>query len=299
MKKIDIFVSGTDVLDCVSVILKHLNIVDYAVIPMQQQDRRQISALVRDGEGERLIGALKQAELREGGLRLVVSDITATYPPLDEAGEKTRRAARETVVEEMIDKVSKQSAPTAQYVALMVFSSIIAATGLITDSAAGVIGSMVIAPVLAPMMAVSLGALVFDVKMLGRAAISLGIFVVVAVLIGWGVGLLLNIVTTSAELNERASISLGSLLFAIAAGGAAGVAIQDKSAAPLVGVMVAAALVPAAAAVGVFFAAGLMQEAYGAATLTGLNLLAIVLMSAIIFFVSGIRPEKGGANSQN
>lgn len=294
MKKVDIFVSGTDVLDCVIGILKHLDVVDYAVIPMQRQDRSQLSVLVRDGEGQRLINTLKQAELREGTLRLVISDLTATYPPLDEAGEKTKNAARETVVEEMIDKVSKQSAPTFQYIALMVFSSVIAATGLIADSAAGVIGSMVIAPVLAPMMAISLGVLVFDGRMLGRAAISLGIFAVVAVLIGWGVGMVLNIVTTSAELNERSGVSMPSILFALAAGGAAGVAIQDKSAAPLVGVMVAAALVPAAAAVGVFLAAGKLSAALGAASLTGINLVAIVLMAGLIFFLSGIRPQREG-----
>ena len=81
------------------------------------------------------------------------------------------------------------------------------------------------------------------------------------------------------------------LALAMAAGGAAALSLTRAQASALVGVMVAAALLPPGAALGLFVGSGYWTLAMRAGLLLSLNVVALVLAALIVFRLRKIRPR--------
>jgi len=90
---------------------------------------------------------------------------------------------------------------------------------------------------------------------------------------------------------SRAEVRLDGLALAMAAGGAAALSLTRVEASALVGVMVAAALLPPGAAIGLFIGAGEWELALRAALLLSLNIAALILSALIVFRLRRIRPR--------
>jgi uncharacterized membrane protein len=90
---------------------------------------------------------------------------------------------------------------------------------------------------------------------------------------------------------SRAEVRLDGLALAMAAGGAAALSLTRSQASTLVGVMVAAALLPPGAAVGLFMGAGEWTLALRACLLLALNVAALILSALIVFRLRRIRPR--------
>ena len=150
---------------------------------------------------------------------------------------------------------------TPNYVVFTVISAIVAAAGLLADSAAVVVGSMVIAPLLGPAVGASVGSIVNDddlfrtgakAQVLGLAVLSVTVFAFFAKFT-----FLLNIgIRSLAEVASRVNPGALSLVVALGSGAAGALSLTAGVSAPLVGVMIAAALIPPAAAVGLGVAYG-------------------------------------------
>ena len=178
-----------------------------------------------------------------------------------------------------------------RFALMLTLSVTIAVMGLAADSAAVVIGAMLIAPLMTPIMsfsaAVGLG--------LGKRAIQAAFLVVGGAL--WSVffavvlARLLPTVTIGAEVLARTRPDVRDLIVAIAAGaaGAYATAREDMSGA-LPGVAVAVALVPPLAATGVLIDADRLVLAEGSALLFITNLLAIIVSALIVFLATGVIP---------
>ncbi|HAE93473.1 MAG TPA: TIGR00341 family protein, partial [Hyphomonas atlantica] len=95
----------------------------------------------------------------------------------------------------------------------------------------------------------------------------------------------------SRELMSRAEVRLDGLALAMAAGGAAALSLTRGQASALVGVMVAAALLPPGAALGLFVGTGHWTLAMRAGLLLALNVVALVLAALIVFRLRKIRPR--------
>jgi uncharacterized hydrophobic protein (TIGR00271 family) len=177
---------------------------------------------------------------------------------------------------------------------LMGLASVIAALGLIADSAAVVIGAMLVAPLMTPVMASSAS---LTMGWTGRQ-LEAGLLVVLASLEAIGVAWAVSAVVPafrplflSHELLSRTQPSLLDLAIAIAAGAAgAYVTVRRKAAGALPGVAIAVALVPPLAAVGVLLELGRGHLATGALLLYATNLFAIVLSAAVVFLLTGFVP---------
>lgn len=176
----------------------------------------------------------------------------------------------------------------AQFVMLLTLSTVIAALGLIADSTAVVIGAMVVAPLMAPLMSLA-GALTMArpwhiavnaiVVVVGSA-----LTVAVAVVVSWVV----PGTETTAELLGRTQPSLPDLGIALAAGAAgAYVVVHPSALGALPGVAIAVALVPPLATVGVMLEIGERHRADDALILFLTNLVAIVLAACVVFVVTG------------
>ena len=190
------------------------------------------------------------------------------------------------------------SKPT--YYLLTLVSAVIATAGLLLDSAAIVVGSMVIAPLIGPSLAASVGTVIDDRTLFIRGLRMQVAGIVVAILSAmlFAVSVrYLNLIPPGIEIMELGEVSERAepnfLVLAIALGaGVAGITslITGVSTA-LVGVMIAVALIPPAAAVGVGVAFGVPRLAIGATVIVIVNVLSINLASLLMLWAEGYRPE--------
>lgn len=174
---------------------------------------------------------------------------------------------------------------------MLTLSVTIAVMGLAADSAAVVIGAMLIAPLMTPIMtfsaAIGLG--------LGKRAVQAAFLVVAgsvwAILFAVVLARTLPTVTIGNELLSRTSPDIRDLIVAVAAGaaGAYATAREDVSSA-LPGVAVAVALVPPLAATGVLIEADRLVLAEGSALLFLTNLLAIIVSALVVLLATGVVP---------
>lgn len=178
--------------------------------------------------------------------------------------------------------------PKADHAVLQTLAIIVAIGGLVQDSPAVVIGAMLLAPLMNPVLAFSASITMGRSTDTARLAVWISVLVLGSVGLSAGLGLLLPDVTLTDELLSRTSPDLRDLVVAIAAGTAGAYALtrSDRSAA-LPGVAVAVALVPPMAAAGLSLAAGRPSLARGASLLLATNLAAIVLMGIVTFVVTG------------
>ncbi|WP_290818825.1 TIGR00341 family protein [Halovivax sp.] len=186
------------------------------------------------------------------------------------------------------------------FLALLVLSTVIATAGLLTNSAATIIGAMVVAPLMGPALAASVGVVVDDQALASRGVVLQGLGLVAAVataaLVGWllrGTVLLPPgfDVTGVPEVRERITPTVLSLFLALGSGAAAVVSLTRNVGSVLVGVAIAVALVPPAATAGLGIAWGHPTVILTAGTLVLVNLLAINLTALLLLWFSGYRPH--------
>ncbi|MCB0964260.1 MAG: DUF389 domain-containing protein, partial [Acidimicrobiales bacterium] len=177
---------------------------------------------------------------------------------------------------------------------LMTTLSVTVATmGLSSDSAAVVIGAMLLAPLMTPVLAVAASIAMALPRALRRAAAVVVGATAWSVLVAYLLALGLPDGPLPGEVLSRTSPDLRDLVVALAAGAAGAYAtIRRDVSSALPGVAVAVALVPPLAAVGVALEAGEPTLAKGAALLYLANLVAIVAVATAVFLATGFVPAR-------
>lgn len=180
-------------------------------------------------------------------------------------------------------------------------SVVVAMAGLLVDSVALVVGAMVIAPQVSTAISASVGAVLADWTLfrdgIRRQVLGLGSAVVAVAGVAWLVrqtGVLppMTRVTRIELMTGRLSPSILTTLGALGAGAAGAFGFTTEQSSSLIGVMVAAAIIPAAAAIGIAVAWSLPLLALGAAVLLLVNLLAINVGSLVVLWALGYTPER-------
>ncbi len=252
-----------------------------------------VRALVAQGDGQKLIDMLQSIFDGVDGWRVVVLPVEATAPTLESSDTQADETKRRTMAlrEEIFQDVADGARLGPDFFVLTVLSTVVAAIGLNADNVAVVIGAMVIAPLLGPILAFSFAGALGDLKLMlrsGRAALSgFGVGGLTAVLIGAAVPVNLS----SRELISRADLGLDSVALALASGAAAALSIVTGISSALVGVMVAVALVPPAAAIGLFLGAGEPGLAAKAAMLLAVNVVCVNLAAQVVYAWKGVHPR--------
>jgi uncharacterized hydrophobic protein (TIGR00341 family) len=216
------------------------------------------------------------------------------YAEKEESEERIARQELEARAEELAS-----SLPT--YVVMTVVSAIIATAGLLLDSPATVVGSMVIAPLIGPAMAAAVGSVIDDTDLFRRGATLQLLGIVLSIVAATAFAILVqttNLVPPGldplalSEVEERLSPNFLSLAVAIGAGVAGAISLMTGISAALVGVMIAVALIPPAATVGIGIAYGEPSLALGSAVLVAVNVLSINLAALVVLWYSGYRPQQ-------
>jgi len=197
---------------------------------------------------------------------------------------------------QVLDEISHGSIPRPLYYVLLLASAGIAAFGLLANSAAVVIGAMLVSPLMAPIFGIALALSRGDLRLLRHAVIAE--FGGVLLIIGFAclLGLLPFALEVTPEMLARTKPSLLDLIVATLAGLAGGLALVDERTSPaLPGVAIATSLTPPLATCGLSLAFGAFEGAWGAFLLFFANFLAILAVSAAIFILSGFvtRAELG------
>lgn len=264
----------------------------------QKSDRTTLQMLAGSDTRQDLVDAMQSALSAQSDWRLTILPVDTTVPlPSDEEEERAKRKkADENKIgsmtrEEIWNSVWQSAKADQTYIVFVVLSTIVAALGMIADSVAVVVGAMVIAPLLGPNLAFAVGVALGDGKLMGRALLTNGIGVLIALGLSVLIGFLWPVDLSSGELMARSDVGFDGMAVALASGAAAALSLATGVSSALVGVMVAVALLPPTSAIGLFFGAGEMQLALGATLLLAVNVVSVNLAAHTMLLWRGIRPR--------
>jgi uncharacterized hydrophobic protein (TIGR00271 family) len=199
----------------------------------------------------------------------------------------TNRSATK-VQQDVRESIEENASLSLPFIIMNVLATIIASYGLLADSTAVVIGAMVIATLLGPIMGIALGLLESSSRLLRRALLAEVIGMVCVLLVSLFIGRLYQDIPAGNELLSRTSPSTFDLIIALAGGAAGAYAmVSPRLSVGLVGVAVATALVPPLSTSGIFLARGALPQAGGAFLLFITNLVAIQFSASMIFLFTG------------
>jgi len=179
------------------------------------------------------------------------------------------------------------------YFLLLVLSVVITVLGLVLNSAAIIIGGMVVSPLLYPVMAMGAATVSGDARLLKRALFLTLRSSLVAVGVAFLVTLASPLREQTHEIISRTEPTIIDLVIALASGmaGAYAVAIKQRFAS-LIGVVISAALMPPLVIVGFAIATSSYEILLGTFLLYLANLIAIVVSTVAVFYVLGFRPGR-------
>lgn len=192
---------------------------------------------------------------------------------------------------EAYTRIRRGARPDMDFYMLISLATVIAALGLILSSPAVVIGAMLVAPLMSPMVGTGLAVVLGDTRFIRLSLGAVGRGVVLSILVGAAAGLVSINQPATPELLARTQPTLIDLGIALFSGLAGAYALSRSDAAgALPGVAIAAALVPPLATVGISLTAGRYEEAVGAMLLFTANFVAISSATALMFLMLGFRP---------
>ncbi len=265
---------------------------DHRLTEPDDRGRRLLRLVFKDGDGQKALDAIQAIMEDEPDWRLVVLPVEASLPKVDESPDQAAKAKRTLALrEELYDDIAKGARLNADFLLLTALSTLVVVFGLSADNIAAVIGAMVIAPLLGPILAFSFASALGDLPMMGRAARTAMSGLGLGLALSFVIGLVYEPNLMSEELMSRTVVGLDAPALALAAGAAAALSIATGLPAALVGVMVAVALLPPAAAAGLLAGAGEWQLAGRAALLLAINVVAVNLAALLVYFFKGVRPR--------
>jgi uncharacterized hydrophobic protein (TIGR00341 family) len=253
--------------------------------------------LIKVENTDRVLDVLQQF-FSEEYMRIVILPVEATLPrpegiePEKGTEDETEKVPQRISIEELYQKMTRVSVISKRYIIMAILAAFVAAIGLLKNDVAVIIGSMVIAPLLSPNMALALATTLADTKLAARAIKTSLLGFAIAIAIGFIAGAIVNADPEIPQIASRSDVSLYYILIALATGIAGAYSITTGVAEALVGVMVAVALLPPLVTSGLLLGSRHLIDASGAFLLFLVNVASINLSGVITFLLQGIRPQK-------
>lgn len=189
----------------------------------------------------------------------------------------------------VLDDISHGSIPSLTYYVLLGVSGLLAGFGLLSNSAAVVVGAMLVSPLMMPIFGITVSLVNGDIVLLRRALIAEFGGVALVLVLTVVLGLMPFSLEITPEMLARTRPNVLDLVVAMLAGFAGCMAMLDERISPaLPGVAIATSLTPPLATSGLSLAFGSYQGAWGAFLLFFANFLAILIVAAVVFSVSGL-----------
>ena len=280
--------------------------VDYVSLDGDDDEEYSVIAFVLPTDAvEHVLNDLQEAGLEEETFTIVSEATYSIGAGIDNLLEKYEQTPNRLGWRAIRSKVRDMRHNTRTYLLLMLLSTVIATAGLLAGSPAIIVGSMVIAPIVSPALASSLGMATRDRKFFldGVRAQAMGLVVAIAGAIAFAavvktfyfVPQTLG-VTNLDFVSLRLAPSILAVAVGLAAGSAAAYGLATKQTVSITGVMIAAALVPSAGATGIAVAWARPALALGSAVLLLVNIICINLAGAATLWYLGYR--RGGTGPE-
>jgi len=198
----------------------------------------------------------------------------------------------------VVRKLLESSTPSFDFFYLTGLSVMMATFGLLADSPSIVIGSMLIAPLLYPILGVALGLVMSNFEVLGRSMLTL--------VKSLAVGLVLSVIATlffgdglvTGEIAARIDPSFIHFMVAVVAGAAVSFALaQPEWSETLPGIAISVALIPPLAVVGTGIAMMDMAVITGSVVMLLMNLFGIIFSAMVSFSLMNLHEKQNIAES--
>ena len=185
---------------------------------------------------------------------------------------------------------------------MIVVSAFVATLGLMMNSPAIVIGAMVIAPLLGPSIAASVGTVMGDTALFRKGIISTTLGLIIVIIAAAATAFFVNslqllpplldisIEDLPSEIAERTTLNILIVGLALASGAAGAYSFAEKKGEILVGVMIAVALVPPASIVGIGIALLDADFIINSGLILAVNVFCINIAATLVFWKLGIKP---------
>lgn len=260
-----------------------------------------VRLLVDAAEAESVVDDVESRFSTDGTFRLFLLPVEASLPrpskedePEEpaEAAEKEEPPPQRVSREELYADLTEGLEVGWPFVVMVALAAVVAAIGLMRDSATVIIAAMVIAPLLKPNLALALGTTLGDLDLVRRS--------IRVNLVGVAVGLAMSILAGAVipfdssvqEVVSRTRVHLSDLLLASASGVAAALSVTTAASSALIGVMVAVALMPPLVVAGLLLGAGHTAGALGALELLAVNVVSVNLAGVATFWLQRIVPAR-------
>lgn len=252
---------------------------------------------------EPILEKLEDAGLPENATTVILNAeivISRKFDQLEKKYAEDTRTEERISRTELTARVQSFVPAIGPYITMIVASAVIATAGVLIDSAAVVVGSMVIAPLIGPALATSLGTVIQDRSLFLEGVkyqIYGAILAVVTAAAFAGFIRYLHLVppgieiTSISQVRERIQPDFLALAVAIGAGATGALSLSTGVSTALVGVMIAVALVPPIAVIGIGIAWGIPNVVIAATILVLLNYISINLSALLMLWYQGYRPE--------
>ena len=282
--------------DEIEFLLQELPILDTWHDHLTDNNESVTKILVKSESTEQILHTLEKFFPGDDHLRIVIMRVEATIPrpPEPEIQEENteQKSQKRISIEELYQKLFAVSSIDTKYVVMVIIASFVAAIGLLKNDVAVIIGSMVIAPLFTPNMALSLATTLADPRLAIKSIITNISGLVLGLLIGIVLGIILNVNPDMPQIAARSDVSYFYLFLALATGVAGAYSITTGAASALVGVMVAVALLPPLVAAGLLFGGGYWLNGAEALLLCLVNVVCINLSGVVTFLLQGIKPNE-------
>ncbi len=267
-------------------------LLDFWTTACEHDARCSVRLLVRPENQQKILDAIQSIIGSSENSRVVILPVEATIPrpDTDEDTDKKKGSTTRTR-EELYQQIVSGIQLDSTFIWMVLLSTIVASIGLLTDNVAVVIGAMLIAPLLGPNLALAFASALGDSALIWLSlktnVIGLGLALFISILIGYFWPLNFN----SHELISRTDVGYGGVVLALVAGAAAVLSLASGMSNTLVGVMVAVALLPPAATLGLMLGAGKFDLAIGASLLLAINIVSVNLSAKLAFIAKGVKPR--------
>ena len=282
-----------------SAIVPEIVLNDSLMSVVEKRDNSTVDLILMGTRHHKSIRGLFRHTPSKGDAPIALATMRPAVPLGNRLQHNMRVAVRRVVPQlekedrvRLVDRLQEGSSFNFDFAALISLSTIIAAMGLLDDSAAVVIGAMLVAPLMTPLVGIGFALIQGNERLMRTALWAVLYGFAVALLIGATLGLfvfLFSDLTISAQMLQRDSPGLLDLFVALFSGIAGAYAMSRKNLiSALPGVAIAAALVPPIATAGMALTMGDFWLGSGALLLFFTNIVAIVLGTAVTFWAVGI-----------
>ena len=270
--------------DTIKVIAEHHQVDDVWFGAENEDGRIDARLLVTAENRQHVLDELQEALQSSSGARILIL-------PVETTKEKPSGSSSIISREEIFSQVVKGAQLNQNFYVLVVLSSIVAGIGLLENNIAVIIGAMVIAPLLGPNIAFSLGSSLGETKLMWQSLKAIASGIILAIVVAAIIGFIWPLAIETQEVIIRTEANYAGTAIALASGAAAALSLITGTSGVLVGVMVAVALMPPAVAIGLMLSIGNLPLALGAALLLAVNIVCINLSAKLVFLIKGIQPR--------